>query len=65
MQEVPIVAQHMTVLMTKWCVAVGMMVQGITSTHLKRIEEIYGAKGEEPNLKYYTEYMSAIAFLRL
>ena len=30
----------------------------------KRIEEIYGAKGEEPNLKYYTEYMSAIAFFK-
>ena len=30
----------------------------------KRIEEIYGAKGEEPNLKYYTEYMSAVAFFK-
>ena len=30
----------------------------------KRIEEVYGAKGEEPNLKYYTEYMSAVAFFR-
>ena len=30
----------------------------------KRIEEVYGAKGEEPNLKYYTEYMSAVAFFK-
>ena len=30
----------------------------------KRIEEVYGAEGEEPNLKYYTEYMSAIAFFK-
>lgn len=30
----------------------------------KRIEDVYGAKGEEPNLKYYTEYMSAVAFFR-
>ena len=30
----------------------------------RRVEEIYGAKGEEPNLKYYTEYMSAVAFFK-
>ena len=30
----------------------------------KRIEEVYGAEGEEPNLKYYTEYMSAVAFFK-
>lgn len=30
----------------------------------RRIEEIYGTKGETPNLKYYAEYMSAINFFR-
>ena len=30
----------------------------------KRIEEIYGANGEAPNLVYYTEYMSAVAFFK-
>lgn len=36
--------------------------------HLKsfarRIEEIYGIKGKNPNSKYYAEYMSAINFFR-
>ena len=30
----------------------------------RRIEEIYGTKGETPNSKYYAEYMSAINFFR-
>ena len=30
----------------------------------KRIEEVYGAEGEEPNLKCYTEYMSAVTFFK-
>ena len=30
----------------------------------KRIEEIYGAEGEEPNLEYHKEYMAAIAFFK-
>ena len=30
----------------------------------KRIEEIYGENGETPDLKYYTEYMSAVAFFK-
>ena len=28
----------------------------------RRIEEIYGTKGETPNSKYYAEYMAAITF---
>ena len=31
---------------------------------IKRIEEVYGPKGETPNSKYYAEYMSAINFFR-
>ena len=31
---------------------------------VKRIEEIYGAEGEEPNLEYHKEYMAAIAFFK-
>ena len=31
---------------------------------IKRIEEVYGPKGENPNSKYYAEYMSAINFFR-
>ena len=30
----------------------------------RRIEEVYGTKGETPNSKYYAEYMSAINFFR-
>lgn len=30
----------------------------------KRIEEVYGPKGENPNSKYYTEYMAAVNFFR-
>lgn len=30
----------------------------------RRIEEIYGTKGETPNSKYYAEYMSAINFFK-
>ena len=30
----------------------------------ERIEEVYGAEGEEPNSRYYEEYMSAIAFFK-
>ena len=30
----------------------------------RRIEQIYGAEGEEPNLKYYTEYMSMVNFFK-
>ena len=30
----------------------------------RRIEEIYGTKGETPNSKYYAEYMSAVAFFK-
>lgn len=30
----------------------------------RRIEEIYGTKGENPNSKYYAEYMSAISFFK-
>ena len=30
----------------------------------KRIEEVYGIKGETPNSKYYVEYMSAISFFK-
>ena len=30
----------------------------------KRIEMVYGPKGETPNSKYYAEYMSAINFFR-
>lgn len=30
----------------------------------RRIEEIYGTKGETPNSKYYAEYMSAISFFK-
>lgn len=30
----------------------------------RRIEEIYGIKGENPNSKYYTEYMAAISFFK-
>ena len=32
---------------------------------IKRIEEVYGPKGKTPNSKYYAEYMSAVAFLKL
>ncbi|WP_268878708.1 pentapeptide repeat-containing protein [Anaerovibrio slackiae] len=31
---------------------------------IKRIEEVYGPKGENPNSKYYAEYMSAVAFFK-
>ena len=31
---------------------------------IKRIEEVYGPKGEESNSVYYTEYMTAINFFR-
>ena len=31
---------------------------------VKRIEEIYGAEGIEPNLEYHKEYMSAVAFFK-
>ena len=30
----------------------------------KRIEEIYGAEGEEPNLEYHKEYMAVVAFFK-
>ena len=30
----------------------------------RRIEEIYGTKGKEPNPKHYAEYMSAVAFFK-
>ena len=30
----------------------------------KRIEDVYGAHGTEPNQKYYDEYMSAIKFFK-
>lgn len=30
----------------------------------RRIEEVYGIKGETPNSKYYAEYMSAISFFK-
>lgn len=30
----------------------------------RRIEEVYGPKGENPNSKYYTEYMAAVNFFR-
>ena len=30
----------------------------------KRIEETYGAEGEEPNLEYHKEYMAAISFFK-
>ena len=30
----------------------------------KRIEVIYGAEGEEPNLEYHKEYMAAVAFFK-
>lgn len=31
---------------------------------IKRIEEVYGPKRENPNSKYYAEYMSAVAFFK-
>lgn len=31
---------------------------------VRRIEEIYGTKGKEPDSKYYAEYMSAVAFFK-
>ena len=34
------------------------------NSFIKRIEEVYGPKGENPNSKYYAEYMSAINFFR-
>lgn len=34
------------------------------NSFVKRIEEIYGAEGEEPNLEFYQEYMAAIAFFK-
>lgn len=30
----------------------------------RRIEKIYGTRGETPNSKYYAEYMSAVAFFK-
>ena len=30
----------------------------------RRVEEVYGTKGETPNSKYYAEYMSAVAFFK-
>ena len=30
----------------------------------KRIEDVYGERGAEPNQKYYNEYMSAIKFFK-
>ena len=30
----------------------------------KRIEEIYGSRGEKPDLEYYTEYMSVVNFFK-
>ena len=34
------------------------------NSFVKRIEEIYGAEGEKPNLEYHKEYMAAIAFFK-
>ena len=30
----------------------------------RRIEQIYGTEGEDPDLEFYTEYMSAVAFFK-